>query len=88
MCVLPAGGRAICYFFSFAFFGLDFTDTFFHLNNARVLNFSDINFLTILSTLIVKFILEFITQDIIGIRILNGIIKILPLFIYFYYFKI
>ena len=79
---------SICYFFSFAFFGLDFTDTFFHLNNARVLNFSDINFLTILSTLIIKFILEFITQDIIGIRILNGIIKILPLFIYFYYFKI
>ncbi len=75
------------YYFGYAFFGLDFTDTFFHLNNARRAN-SDINFLIVLSALIIKFFLNFVTENVLFLRIINGVIKISPLFIYLYYFKI
>lgn len=78
---------SIVYYFGYAFFGLDFTDTFFHLNNANLPN-SEINFLTVLSSLIIKFLLNFVTENLLFLRFINGIIKVLPLFIYLYYFKI
>ena len=75
---------SICYYFTFVLFGLDFTDTYFHINNSKFENLINVNFLTVFSTLIMNFLTQNITQKVIILRVICGLIKIAPLFIYCY----
>ena len=79
---------SILYFFSGIFFGLDFTDSFYHLNQA--LHPADGIYLYpfFLSSIIINTIVEIIGPEIIYLRLINSLLLFFSLLIPFIFIKI
>ncbi len=78
---------SIIYFFSGIFFGLDFTDTFFHLNLAQIPPDGIMLFPILLSSLIIKGLIEFFGPHLIYLRFINGSLYVIALLIPFFFIK-
>lgn len=78
---------AIIYFFLGIFFGLDFTDTFFHLNQAHIPPDGIMLYPILLSSIIIKGLIGVFGQQILYLRFINASIYIIALLIPFFFIK-
>jgi len=78
---------SIIYFFAGIFVGLDFTDTFYHLNQAQNPADGILLFPILLSSLIINGLIELFGPNVIYLRFINGSLYILALLIPFIFLK-
>jgi len=79
---------SIAYFFSGIFFGLDFTDSFYHLNQAIAPADGIYLYPFVLSSLIIKTIIEILGPEIIYLRFINSLLLFFSLLIPFVFIRI
>ena len=78
---------AIIYFFVGSFFGLDFTDTFFHLNQAQIPPDGTMVYPILLSSLLIKGMIELTGEQLIYLRLINALLFITALTLPFLFIK-
>lgn len=78
---------SIIYFFAGIFVGLDFTDTFYHLNQAENPTDGIILFPILLSSLIIKGLIAFFGPHLIYLRLINALLYIIALLMPFIFLK-
>lgn len=71
------------FFFSGIFFGLDFTDSFFHLNQAKNSGSDNYLYPFLLSTISLEIILDYVGEDLIIFRFIHSLLLILSISIPF-----
>ncbi len=79
---------SILYFFSSIFYGLDFTDSFYHLNQALYPANDIYLYPFFLSSVIIKGIIGFVGPEIIHLRFLNSLMLFFSILIPFFIIKI
>ena len=79
---------SILYFFSSIFYGLDFTDSFYHLNQALHPANDIYLYPFFLSSVIIKGIIGFVGPEIIHLRFLNSLMLFFSILIPFFIIKI
>lgn len=79
---------AVLFFFSGIFFGLDFTDSFYHLNQALYPADNVYLYPFIGSSLLVKILVDFVGPEILPLRIINSVLLVISFFIPFLSIKI
>jgi len=79
---------SIAYFFSGIFFGLDFTDSFYHLNQALAPADGIYLYPFFLSSLIIKTIVEILGPEIIYLRFINSLLLFFSLLIPFVFIRV
>ena len=79
---------SLLYSFSGIFFGLDFTDSFYHLNQALYPVSDTYLFPFFLSSLIIKKIIQLVGQEVIYLRLVNWILLTSSIFLPFLFLKV
>ncbi len=79
---------SIFYFFSGIFFGLDFNDGFYHLNQALNPAGRIYSYPSLLSAFIIKFIVKIFGHKIIYLRLINSLILFFSLLVPFFFIRI
>lgn len=78
---------ATTYFFSRIFFGLDFADTFFHLNQARSQSKGDNYFTFFLSSILINGIIKIFGSDLVYLRFFNALLIFLSVLIPYFFLR-